>query len=132
MELHLKIIGCVLIALALIHIGFPRYFNWRGEFQSVALINKQMMYVHTFFIALTVFLMGALCLFCSADICHTPLGKQLALGLFLFWFVRLVFQVFIYSPKLWKGKLFETAMHILFTSLWIYLCIIFFIVLRND
>ena len=90
------------------------------------------MYVHTFFIALTVLLMGVLCLFCSAEICHTPLGKQIALGLFIFWFVRLVFQLFIYSPKLWRGKLFETAMHVLFTFIWIYLCIIFFIVFRND
>ena len=58
MELQLKIIGVLLIALALLHAFFPRYFQWKKELSGLKLINRQMMYVHTFFIALAVFLMG--------------------------------------------------------------------------
>ncbi len=54
MEMHLRVIGGLLTVLALLHAGFPRYFNWATEFQPLSLINLQMMYVHTLFIALLV------------------------------------------------------------------------------
>jgi hypothetical protein len=128
MELHLKIIGILLIVLAFIHVIFPKYFNWKKELASLSLINNQMMYVHTFFVAVIVFLMGLLCFFCADDIINTHLGKQLSLGLFIFWGLRLIFQFFVYSPKLWRGKSFETAMHIIFSFLWIYLTAIFLLI----
>jgi len=128
MELHLKIIGIILVMLAAVHIVFPQYFKWRKELQSLSLINIQMMYVHTFFVAFMVFLMGLLCFFCANDIIHTYLGKQLSLGLFIFWGLRLLFQFFVYSPKLWKGKRFETTMHIVFSLLWVYLSTVFLLI----
>ena len=125
MEIHFKIISVLLIALAMVHIFFPKYFNWDKELKSLSLINRQMMTVHTFFIALTVLLMGLLCLTSSAELIETNLGKKISLGLGLFWTVRLVIQFFGYSTNLWKGKKFETLMHIIFSLLWTYLSIIF-------
>jgi hypothetical protein len=125
MQIHLKIIGILLIALALIHIFFPKYFNWDKELKSLSLINRQMMTVHTFFIAFTVFLMGLLCLTASTELIETTLGKKISLGLGIFWTVRLFIQFFGYSTDLWKGKTFETAMHITFSILWTYLSYIF-------
>lgn len=118
----------MLIILALIHAVFPKYFNWGKELASVSLLNRQIMYVHTFFIALIVFLMGVFCLCCADDIVNTKLGKQLSLGLFIFWGHRLLFQFFVFSPKLWKGKLFEMAVHVTFSFFWAYLSTVFFIV----
>lgn len=126
MELHLKVIGFLLIGLAIVHIIFPKYFNWEKELRSLSLINRQMMYAHTFFIALVVFLMGVLCLVSAREIIETELGKTLALGLGIFWFMRLLFQFFGYSSTLWKGKKFETMVHVLFSLLWTYLTFIFF------
>ena len=120
MQIHIKIIGCLLIILACIHIIFPKYFNWNKELKHLSLINSQMMLTHTFFIALTLFLMGLLCLTSSTELIETPLGKKTTLGLGLFWAVRIFFQFFVYSSKLWKGKTFETVIHILFSVLWIY------------
>ena len=127
MEVHFKIIGILLIALALIHIVFPRYFSWNEELKSLSLINRQMMMVHTFFIALSVFLIGILCLTSSKELIGTILGKKILLGLGIFWTVRLLVQFFGYSADLWKGKKFETLMHIIFSLLWTYLSIIFLI-----
>lgn len=121
MELHLKIIGFLLIALSLVHISFPRYFNWAKELGSLSLINKEMMYVHTFFIAFVVLLMGLLCLTSSDELVSTALGKRLVLGLGIFWAIRLFIQFFGYSSKLWKGKKLETTVHIIFSLLWTYL-----------
>lgn len=125
MEIHLKIIGMLLIALSLVHIVFPKYFNWKKELAPLSLINRQMIWVHTFFIALTIFLMGLLCLTATGDLIETNLGKKICLGLGIFWVIRLVIQFVGYSSKLWKGKTFETSAHIVFTLLWMYLSFIF-------
>lgn len=127
MEVHFKIIGSTLILLALVHIIFPKHFHWEKEFASVNLLNRQMMYVHTFFIALTVLLMGMLCLLESQALATTSLGKKISLGLGVFWCCRLFVQLFGYSSKLWKGKPTETFIHIGFTLLWIYFSAIFFL-----
>jgi len=125
MELHLKIAGYLLIVFSLVHFIFPGYFNWKKDLSQLSLINRQMMYVHTFFLALIVLLMGVLCLTSSKDLLETALGGKIALGFCIFWFIRLVIQFFGYSAKLWKGKSFETFIHILFSFCWIYLSAVF-------
>ena len=125
MEIHLKIIGILLCILALAHVAFPRYFNWKTELQTLSLINRQMMIVHTFFIALTVFLMGLLCFTSSKELINTRLGQTIALGFAIFWSIRLLIQFFGYSAELWKGKTFETSIHIIFSLLWLYLSYVF-------
>jgi hypothetical protein len=121
MEMHLKIIGALLVLLSLVHAGFPRYFDWSGELKPLSLINRQMVYVHTLFVALVVLLMGLLCLFSAYDLVHTRLGRTVAFGMGIFWLVRLLVQFFGYSAELWRGKRFETAVHIGFSCLWTYM-----------
>lgn len=125
MEIQLKIAGWLLCILAVIHVIFPRYFNWSEELKGVSLINRQMMYVHTFFVALTVLGMGMLCITQSFELMHTDLGQLISLGLGIFWFIRLLIQFFGYSPKLWRGKAFETLVHIVFIGLWGWLSTLF-------
>ena len=132
MQLHIKITGALFSVLALAHIVFPKYFQWKKELVGLSLVNRQMMYVHTLFIALVVLLMGILC-FTSADaIVGTELGRRLALGLGVFWGVRLLVQFFGYSSKLWRGKRFETAVHIVFSVLWLYVTVVFFRVFFSE
>jgi hypothetical protein len=83
------------------------------------------MKIHSFFIALAVALMGALCLTSSAELIGEPLGRRVALGLGIFWSVRLGFQLLGYSSELWRGKRLETALHLLLTLLWGYCSIVF-------
>ncbi|MCC5916951.1 MAG: hypothetical protein JJU02_06450 [Cryomorphaceae bacterium] len=127
MTTHLKFIGIVLMVLALIHVIFPKYFQWKTNLSSLSLINRQMMMVHTFFIALTVFLIGFLCLTSADDLVNTPLGKRLSFGLAIFWTIRLFVQFFVYSNQLWRGKPFETIVHIVFSAFWLYISLIFWI-----
>lgn len=125
MEVHLNVIGYIMFVLATVHIAFPRYFNWKVEFQPVSLINTQMMYVHTFFIGLIILLMGLLCTLYADELTQTSFGKTISLGLFIFWGTRLIFQFFVYSSKLWRGKKFETSVHVVFSLLWTYFTITF-------
>lgn len=119
MILLLQILGIVLILLALLHLIFPRYFRWKEELAGLSLINREIMMVHTFFIALTVLLMGLLLLTSADLLTATVLGRRLSGGLAFFWGVRLLCQFFWYSPANWRGKPFETMAHILFTVLWL-------------
>ncbi len=125
MYIQLIITGLLLIALALVHLVFPSYFNWKRELPLLSLVNRQLMTIHTFFIALTVLLMGVLCLVATDDLINTRLGKTLSTGLAIFWTIRLVIQFFSYSSKLWRGKTFETLVHVFFVLLWTYLSFIF-------
>lgn len=128
MQLQLEFIGALLVVLALLHAGFAWYFDWRREFAPLSLINRQMMYVHTFFVALAVLLMGLLCLTSAAGLVGTPLGHRVALGLGVFWLARLLIQFFGYSAALWRGKRFETVVHVVFSLLWAYVSGVFLLV----
>jgi len=132
MHIHLNIIGVLLMVLALVHVAFPKHFNWDKELKTLSLINRQMMIVHTFFIGLTVFLMGLLCLTSSNELIETAFGRKIALGFGIFWTIRLFVQFFGYSSDLWKGKKFESSMHIILSLLWIYLSAVFLMIYFDD
>lgn len=106
--------------LAISHVFMPKYFNWKNDFKNLSLFNRQMVKTHTFFIALFVFGIGLISFMASSEIIQTNLGHKIAFGFGVFWTFRLFFQLFGYSPKLWKGKTFETIIHIIFTIFWIY------------
>ncbi|MDB5257960.1 MAG: hypothetical protein JWM14_2655 [Chitinophagaceae bacterium] len=131
MVLHYKVIGLLLIVLSLIHVIFPKYFNWEKELSTLSLVNRQMIYVHTLFIALVLLLMGMLCFTSGEELVETTLGRKIALGFGIFWFVRLIVQFLGYSSKLWKGKTFETSVHIVFSLFWAYLSVIFLLTYFN-
>lgn len=128
MLIHLKIIGALQMSLALIHIIFPKYFKWKADLKTISLVNRQIMTVHTFFIALTLFLIGILCFTSALDLINTKLGHSITLGLGIFWSTRLFVQFFVYSSKLWKGKTFETIIHIIFSLLWLYFASVFLMI----
>jgi len=127
MRLHLTVIGLLLVVLALLHVVFPRYFRWKTTTTSLERVTREILYVHTFFIAFTVLLMGLLCLSSGELLLNTTLGKRVCLGLAVFWTIRLFFQFFGYSAELWRGKRFETIVHIAFSGLWLYLSTIFWL-----
>ncbi|ANH81947.1 hypothetical protein A8C56_14085 [Niabella ginsenosidivorans] len=125
MELQVKIAGSIMILLAVIHASFPKYFRWKEDLNFLSPVNRQMMQVHTFFVALVLLLTGVLCISSSAELINTPLGKSISLGIGIFWACRLLIQFFGYSSELWKGKSFETMVHIVFSLLWIYFTFLF-------
>jgi hypothetical protein len=102
--LHLRAMGVVLVALAVLHAAFPRCFRWSTELTSLSPINQALMRVHTFFVALAVGLMGMLSWPEAPALVSTPLGRRVCAGLALFW-----------------GLAVETAVHVLFTALWTWL-----------
>ena len=132
MILHFQIVGSLMIILAFLHIGFPNYFKWKDEFKTVSLINRQMMYVHTLFLAVMLLLMGLLCISSAKELISSSLGRRVCFGLGLFWLLRLIIQFWGYSSSLWRGKRFETTVHVLFSGLWVYFTVIFLVAAMQD
>ena len=89
------------------------------------MVDREIMKVHTLFIAVTVGMMGLLCVTSADLLVNTILGRRVLGGLAFFWILRLWVQHFGYSMELWKGKPFETFVHVMFTLLWVSLVIVF-------
>ena len=130
----LEIIGVLFILLAVLHVFLPKYLKWDKSLVSLDQANREIMKTHSFFIAFIafmVFLVGLLCLASAIDLIETDLGRRICLGLAVFWLMRLFFQFFGYSSSLWKGKSFETAIHILACIFWVFVSGVFMLVFMS-
>ncbi len=130
--LHLKIVGALLITLGLAHSTFGRYFKWQRELAQLSLLTRQVFLVHGFFIALVLVMIGACSLFCTdALIGSGSLSRVVLSGLVVFWLCRLVFQLFVYDPAIWRGRRFYTIMHVVFSIFWAYVVLAYGAALRT-
>lgn len=120
MKIALITAAVLQIALALAHLAFPARFRWKEEAARMSRLNEQIFHVHTFFVCLTLVLFGVWTLLLADDLAFGD-ERILASGIAVFWLARLYAQWFVYDSALWRGKKFETAMHICFSFLWIFL-----------
>jgi hypothetical protein len=126
LALDLRLVGLLLVGLGIAHGFFDRHFGWRQELSKVSLFARQVFYVHHFFIALIVAMMGLLALlFPKSLIEGEVLSVSVDTGLAVFWLIRLYCQLFVYRVELWKGKPFETAVHVGFMVFWVYCSVSF-------
>ncbi len=124
--IHLKIIGIALMLLALVHLVLPKWCDWAVELAQLSLLNRQLMQVHTFFIALVVLMFGVLTFFCTDELLSkSRLAQAILAGFTVFWAIRLYFQFFVYAAELWRSKRFETIVHLLFVCFWTYCTVVY-------
>jgi len=120
-ELHLRVVGVLLLALVALNLYVPRRFNWRGELATLSLLNRQIFQVHAAFICVILVMFAALALLYPRELLEpTPLARAILAGLAAFWLLRLLTQWFVYDPRLWRGRRFETIVHLVFTGVWTY------------
>lgn len=125
-EVVLRLAGVSLILLSALHLIFPARFEWPTDLAKLTLLNRQIFVVHCFFICLFLTLTGLLCALRPELLLDgSPLARLVTGGLAIFWFFRLLAQWCFYDWSLWRGKRFETTVHLCFTLLWITYCTIF-------
>lgn len=133
LPLHLKITGLLLLGLAALHFFFPRRFGWKEDLAQLSLLNRQIFLVHFVFIVLILLLLGTLCLFFTPLLlARSSLARVVLSGMIVFWLVRLIVQLFVYDPALWRGNRFNTVVHLLFTALCAYLLLVYSLTLRGQ
>lgn len=126
LSILLRIAGLGLILLAIMHIPVGKQLNWKEDIPKLTPANAEIFHVHTFFICLTLVLMGLPSLLDpEIFLKRTRPGAWLAWIFAVFWGFRLYFQCFVYSPDLWRGKRLETSIHWLFTFLWLALTAVY-------
>jgi hypothetical protein len=124
--LHLRIVGVAMAALVAINVYVPRRFNWRDELAQLSLLNRQVFVAHAIFLVLTLALTSVLLLaYADALLQPSALGRAVLAGLTIFWTLRMVMQWGFYSPAIWRGHRFNTAMHCVFSALWVYVSGVF-------
>ncbi len=132
LEINLKIVGALLIALGIAHGTFGKRFEWKADLAKLSLLNRQMFLVHCFFIALTLVLMGGVTLFYTDALLQpAPLSRVVLAAVVIFWLCRLFIQFFVYDSLLWRGNKFNTWMHVLFSFFWTYVLFTYFLAARH-
>jgi hypothetical protein len=123
---NLRAAGVLLAVLVVVNLFVPSRFGWRADLSRISLLNRQIFQAHSVFLILTLGLSSAL-LLTSADALVEPsrLARAILLGLTIFWAVRMLMQWFFYSPDIWRGNRFFTAMHVVFSVAWVYMTAVF-------
>jgi hypothetical protein len=123
---HLRIVGAIMIWLVMLNIYVPRRFNWREETARLSLLNRQIFAAHNVFLILTLALFGLLLLVLGDTLLEpTRLSRGVLMGLTAFWGLRMLMQWWFYSPAIWRGNRFNTRVHYLFSTLWVYVTAVF-------
>ena len=123
---HLRIVGLLMALLVVVNLFVPGRFHWREEMARLSLLNRQIFQVHNFFIVLILALFSALLLTCSEALLEpTRLSRAVLIGLTIFWALRMLMQWAFYSPEIWRGNRFHTAMHWVFSVAWMYITGVF-------
>ena len=123
---HLRIVGLLMALLVVVNLFVPGRFHWREEMARLSLLNRQIFQVHNIFIVLILALFSALLLTCSEALLEPArLSRAVLIGLTIFWALRMLMQWAFYSPDIWRGNRFHTAMHWVFSVAWIYITAVF-------
>jgi hypothetical protein len=122
----LKTAGLGLILLTFVHLPIGRYLHWREDARNLSPENEQIFHVHTFFICLSVLMMGLSCLLAPMIFVEkSQAGLWVSASLAVFWGMRFYFQFFVYRRELWRGKRLETIVHWSFALIWLLLALLF-------
>ena len=122
LRFQLQISGLLLICLGVSHAGFGRFLDWKRDLAKLTLANRQIFYVHSFFVAVFLVLTGLLLLFFPDSLVqHQPLSRAILGGLTLVWALRLCIQCFVFDSSLWRTHPGRRSAHYVLTVFWTYL-----------
>lgn len=126
LELSLRLAGVGLIVLAWAHLPMARRLKWGDESRRMSAVNASIFQVHALFIAVMLVIMGLPCLL-APDVWLEPsrAGAWWSWSFAGFWAIRCYCQWFVYGSDLWRGRRLETAMHLLFSVVWVALTTLF-------
>ena len=131
LQLHVQIVGALLLTLGIAHSLFSRKFGWEKELVSLSVLTRRIFWVHSFFIALILAMLGVCSLFYTDALLEpTPLSRVLLVGIVAFWLCRLAIQFVVYDSAIWRGRPFYTFMNVVFSLFWFYVVITYSMALR--
>lgn len=118
---HLTLAGLILLGLGVVHVGLPRVLHWEHELAGASLLNRQVSYVHCFFIGMVCTLWGLLPLTAGAALLRPdPVTRVVLVGAVGFWGSRLVIQLAVFNGHARRSRAW-CVVSLAGTGLWTYL-----------
>ena len=122
----IRLSGAMLIALGAAHVWIAKYLEWKSDAAKMTLVNRQIFWVHSFYIALLMTLLGGLSLLLpEALVRRDSLSRAVLAGMTLLWVLRLIIQWFVFDRSLWRNHARNRAVHFLLTAWWTWLSGVF-------
>jgi hypothetical protein len=122
--LNLTVAGAVLVGLGAMHIAMPAVLGWHRELAGASLLNREVSYVHCFFIGLACVLWGLLPLTAGSRLLQpSPVTRLVLIGAVAFWASRLVIQLAVFNRHARKSAAW-LALCTAGTVLWLYLTVV--------
>ncbi len=124
LSVNLLIVGVMTLGLGVLHIALPYGLRWRRELAGASALNREVSYVHCFFIGLACLLWGLLPLTAGHSLIEpNPVTRLVLIGAVTFWTSRFVIQLFVFNHHA-RESLAWCALSVAGTALWLYLAIV--------
>ncbi|MEW6160385.1 MAG: hypothetical protein AB1813_23365 [Verrucomicrobiota bacterium] len=99
------------IAVALLNLALVRIMGWKPDLDQLPLLIREVFYVHSWFISITLVLFGIFTWRFAIEMESNLACRWLAAGIAFFWFFRTLLQVGYYSSSHWRGQPGRTVIH---------------------
>jgi hypothetical protein len=124
LSVNLTIVGVTTLGLGLLHIALPYGLRWRREFSGASPLNREVSYVHCYFIGLACLLWGLLPLAAGrALLAPNPVTRVVLVGAVTFWASRFVIQLIVFNRHA-RESLAWCTLSVAGTGLWLYLAVV--------
>ncbi len=122
--LNMTVAGALLVGLGVLHIALPAVLGWHRELATASPLNREISYVHCFFIGLACVLWGMLPLTAGRLLLQPGQVTRLVLiGAVAFWASRLVIQLAVFNRHARQSTAW-LALCAAGTALWLYLTVV--------
>ncbi len=91
--------GVFNLGFAVFHLFFWRLFDWKRDLASLTAVNRSVMQILNLCLTFLLLVMAYVSLFLRQAMLSTELGKALLIAFALFWFLRMLEQVFLFEVK---------------------------------
>ena len=124
LQLNLACAGVLLLGLGAAHLALPAVLGWRRELAAVSVLNREVSYVHCFFIGLSCVLWGLLPLAAGARLLQPdPVTRLVLAGAVCFWASRLLIQIVLFNRHAARSVAW-LVLSTAGTVLWLYLTLV--------
>ena len=98
-EISLFAGGLFNLGFTIFHLFFWRLFDWKKDLAHLTPVNRSVMQILNLCLTFMIFLMAYLSLFLPQEMLTTRLGSILLIAFALFWFLRMLEQIFVFEVK---------------------------------
>lgn len=98
-ELSLFVGGIFNLGFTIFHLFFWKLFNWKKDLASLTPVNRSVMQILNLCLTFMILLMSYVSLFLPREMLTTRLGQILLVAFALFWFLRMLEQIFVFEVR---------------------------------